>query len=221
MDARAQASTLDNPFKKFYLMPKSNQSRLLVDAFYYDYILSETIRIYLSDSQPVAAAHYLRIATILCKELRMEAIKLDDQLYLKEAYLKVLQMLKFYTSKFCVNTKECSLTVIIKGFESIKTITREHPHIKEHPGFQRLEVVTVALYEQIARLGRREDLENSPVKAFVAGLKSQKTMLPIPPALLTNFTEKEALQILDTIQFERPVMGKFVNFVKEGIDRNQ
>jgi len=201
-------------------MSKSKESpnRILVDVFYYDYILSEAIRLYLHENYQNTTSGYLRIATILCKELRQGQTKLDGQLYLKEAYLKVLQMLRFYSCKFIPNKATCCLSVIINGLESIRAIVLEHPEIQWCSDFQTLLVVVLALHTEIGGCGRKEELERYPVNEFVVMCREKR--LPSPLELEIRFTDKTALKVLETIHFEQPVMGKFVDYVKKGIDES-
>lgn len=194
----------------------------LVDAFYYDYIISRAIEIYQSGSSASMAATYLQIATVLCKRLRSENLPLDRQLYLKEAYLKALQMLRFYEDKFLQNKHGGDLAIFLKGFECLKTIVNEYPKIKDDPDFQAISTVSLVIYSKISLQGGKECLESERIWPFVRMLEEQsKTRQEDFDALFNDFSDAAIFEYLRRIHFKNPVMKKFADFVKKEIDEDK
>lgn len=193
----------------------------IVDVFYYDYILTKAIEVYKSGISPSKAVTHLQIATILCKRIRAENIQLDQQLYLKEAYLKVLQMLKFYEDKFITNKYENDITVFLKGLECLKTIFNEFSEIKENLSFKKLCIVSLAIYNKIIAEGGKESIEKTKVWVFIKELqeKLNENDSGELKTLTDNFSQAAVSEYLKTIYFENPVMKKFTEFVISNINK--
>ncbi|ELA41743.1 uncharacterized protein VICG_01247 [Vittaforma corneae ATCC 50505] len=195
----------------------------LVDVFYYDYILSKAIEIYQSGSSPSIAATCLQIATVLCKRIRSEGLPLDKQLYLKEMYLKVLQMLRFYEDKFLQNRHGDDMAVFLKGFECFKTIINEYPKIKEDPDFQALSTVSLVIYKKISTQGGKECLEKEKIWSFVKMLIEEQSQARNADfdVLFNSFSEATVFDYLRRIHFKNPIMKKFTDYIKKGIDEDR
>lgn len=201
-------------------MSEFTTSQLLVNVFYYDYVISEAIDVYISGKQPILATTYLQVATILSKELRSSHIKLDDQLYMKEAFLKLLQMLRFYKTKFSVDKSGCNLSIITKGFGTIRSIIQENPSIEKDSRFLTFEMIAVAIYQQLSKDGRKNDLENCEDANFIGNLAQTEGVQRALTELIESFSVEAAMKLLEPIHFEHPVMEKFIDFVKSGIDNS-
>lgn len=203
-------------------MDPLEMDEFLVDVFYYDYILTKAIDVYKSGSSPNKAVAHLHIATILCKRIRAENLHLDRQLYLKEAYLKVLQMVKFYEDKFLTNKHGDDMTVFLKGFECLKTIINEYPEIKNDYEFKKLNTVCLVIYSKMSEDGGKENLEKGKIWPFIKMLHEEEMEKRREEfeRLLSGFSVSKVFEYLKEIHFENPVMKRFAEYVTKSIDKD-
>ena len=113
---------------------------ILVDVFYYDYILSKIISMYEENTPIENLVSYLKIATVLSRKFRIEKLSLlDKQLYLKEAYVKILQALR-------VDSNETSetLSVLEKVIDCFSALSTEYSPLDDDLGFISMKIVILS-----------------------------------------------------------------------------
>lgn len=82
-------------------------STILVDLFYYDYILYKIIEMYKENVPFSEILVYLEIATVYSKKFKEEKIVMDEELTVKELYIKCYQLLVLL-NEGGMNFKKCN-----------------------------------------------------------------------------------------------------------------
>jgi hypothetical protein len=203
-------------------MAEASQKDLIVDVFYYDFILTTCIDAYKKGTSINDASTHLQIATHLCRRIRNKNVLLDEQLYVKELYLKVLQMMKFYEDKF-INKKCDDLSMFLKGFECLRVITNEFPEIKENQQFQKLGTVCVAIYKTAGMDKKEASTEDGKMFSCMNIMYNEK-MSKNPKELeelIKGFSMAKVGEYLKDLHFDNPVMKKFADYIKEGLDQKE
>lgn len=188
---------------------------ILVDVYYYDYILKKIIEMYKSETSNASISHYLRIATEFSRRFRKERLMMDKEIYLKELYLKVIQTIKAVEKKNTAEPKLDSSEDIFTAISCLNLSVNGFPSLAEDKDYQLLNAVVLALYKQ--RPVEEFTVKSMAVDESIAGLGvEEKQMLE---ELLRDFSYEKMIERMGVIQFGNPVMKKFVGFVQDSIDK--
>lgn len=186
----------------------------LIDVFYYDYILSKIIKMYEENAPIEMLVSYLKAATILSRKFRIEKITpLDTQLCLKEAYVKILQLLRMGSTENC--------SIIEKVFDCFTTLKTEYSLIENESAFVFMKVALLCIYEK--RHGSsKENNETCELKAqkLMSELGGEHLM-KINELTIDYSPEKVIKYIKSVLKFDNPVMTRFAGFIKKEIDNDR
>lgn len=192
---------------------------ILVDVFYYDHILSVIIELYQKEEELATIVPYLKIATALSRKFRNDKIILDKQLYIKEVYVRVLQIARQYFLKIKADDK-----MLIKAFVFIRAVLDEIPVVSTDPNFQAIKVAALSIYKLTKDKKDLCDEKRTEMQKWDLYVNSLQEDLPkgsdaTLDALSTECTYEKMMEYLYKIKFENPVLKKFVDYVKNGIDK--
>lgn len=184
----------------------------LVDVFYYDYILSKIVKMYETDTPIDSLVSYLKIATVLSRKFRIEKISpLDTQLYLKEAYVKILQVLRMESNDSC--------STIEKVFDCFTTLSMEYGPLEDEKAFIKMKMVLLSIYEK--RQGsNKENNETSKTQRLLIRLEEDEKD-GIKQLIAENNIENIIKYLKGTLKFDTPVMMKFTGFIKKEIEEER
>lgn len=191
----------------------------LVDVFYYDYILSRIIELYEQAASISVLIPYLKIATVLSKKFRDDKISLDSQIYMKEAYVKIVQITKQHFMK-----PGMDVSTVLKAFECFQVIMEEFPDVEQEKGFENIKAVAVFIYGLTKKgLTLNECAEYQKYDEYInkitASLKEEsRNMIK---TLNEECSYEKVMEFLNEIKFQNPVLKRFAEFVKDDVDREQ
>lgn len=189
----------------------------LVDVFYYDYILTRIIELYHGDSPSSIIIPHLKVATPLSKKFREEKIKMDREIYLKEIYIKVLQILKLYDRDFNLKPDTDEKSAIRRTLDCMELILKETPSMGNDADFIMIRNVGYSLYVKKGQNGSDQNIERFDLRMK----QIEKTEYAKINEMAASFKWIEFVNLLSSVSFRNPVMKKFVSFIKDGIDGRQ
>lgn len=188
----------------------------LVDVFYYDYVLTKIIELYQRNSLPNCIIPYLRVATPLSKKFRDEKVKMDREIYLKEIYIKVVQILKMFDANFISNPNNDEKGAIRRTLECIDLILKDSPALEDDGDFNTIRRVGYSLF---LKKGKDASLQSEKFVEKIEQFKASE--LEKINVMALSFTYNNFMDCLYSISFKNPVMKKFVKYIKDGIDSQQ
>lgn len=189
----------------------------LVDIFYYDYILTKIIEMYHENVPLPTLVPYLKIATVMSKKFRDEKIPMDKQVYTKEVYVKVIQVIKY-----CISVSPRDPKSQGKLIDCIKGVTHEFPELETDEEFVVVRNVAFVLYLHLDAEENGTANKNSYVEYINKtneGLKKEQREQFV--RLNGDLRETELLEYLQTISLGSPAMRKFALSIKGDIDEKE
>lgn len=186
----------------------------LVDIFYYDFVLSKIIEIYKSNQAPSVVVPYLRIATPLSKKFREQKKELDKEVYLKEGFIKVYQLLISLNHNKSILLEN---NIIGKSLECLDLILRDCPSLEAEKDYKTIRCVGYSVY--LMKKNAKGNEESDKIEKKLKSLSTEETKLI--HERVNSFDCNDCIELLSTIKFRHSRLKTFVSSIKKEIDENQ
>lgn len=147
---------------------------------------------------------YLKIATVMSKKFRDDKVPMDRQAYLKEVYVKAIQVVKH-----CISGKDNKSPA--KLIDCIKGVISELPALASDSDFIKIRNVAFCIFIGKTNGVNMNDEERINFEEYMKYIKESGFES-------LEFTELNLLLHLKTIKLDNPVMKKFVMSIKTRID---